>query len=87
MNICIINVDNQPKFIGGIKRVSTILATEWTSKGHSVFFLTVTNSDFREDTINGIPQFYLPDYKIRNSSINIQYFQNLIKNKKIEKKC
>ena len=84
MNICIINVDNQPKFIGGIKRVSTILATEWTSKGHSVFFLTVTNSNFREDTINDIPQFYLPDYKIHNSSINIQYFQDLIKSKKIE---
>lgn len=84
MTICIINVDYQPQFIGGIQRVSHILATEWIKNGHSVMLLTITPSSIRKDIINGIPQFYLPDHITRNSPKNIHYFQNLIRERNVE---
>ena len=84
MNICIINVDYQPEYIGGIKRVSCILAREWQSLGHTVVLLTLTPSNLKEDAINGIQQFFFPDFKTPNSDKNLNYFIDVIKNKKID---
>lgn len=83
MNICIINVDYHPEYIGGIKRVSSILAEQW-SKNHSVFFLTVTPSSIKEDKINNIPQFFFPDANNVNTDINYNYFYEFIKEHKID---
>lgn len=61
MNILIINVDYQPQYIGGIKRVSTTLAHQWQAKRHNVYFITECPSvALCGDNIDGISQEILP---------------------------
>lgn len=80
MNICIINVDYQPEYIGGIQRVSRILAKEWQeNNNHDVYFLTMTPSSDRISIVNGIPQFFFPDSVSYDSDINLNYFYDFIK--------
>lgn len=83
MNICIINVDYHPEYIGGIKRVSSILAEQW-SKNHSVYFLTATPSSIKENKINNIPQYFLPNGNNIYSDINYNYFYEFIHEHKID---
>ena len=41
MNIYIINVDSQPQYIGGIKRVCVSLAHQWILQGINVCFICI----------------------------------------------
>ena len=59
MNICITNLDFNPQFIGGIKRVSSILAKEWV-KECNVYFLAFSPRDNQVKNIEGIPQYHFP---------------------------
>lgn len=84
MNICIINIDNKPEFIGGIKRVSSILGKEWKAEGHQVYFITHCTSDIRYPEIASIPQYFFPDTGCIDSLSNLAFFIDFIKNKSID---
>lgn len=84
MNICITNIDNKPEFIGGIKRVSSILGNEWKKNGHNVYFITHCTSTIRYSEIESIPQHFLPDTNRIDSPENLSFFTDFIQKKSID---
>ena len=83
MNICITNHDMSPQFIGGIKRVSSILAKEWV-KECDVCFLAFSPKDNQVKEIEGIPQYHFPVPENILAKENVDYFATFIKEKKID---
>lgn len=83
MNICITNYDDCPQFIGGIKRVSSILAKEWI-KECDVCFLAFSPKDNQVKEIDGIPQnhFPIPENVLANE--NVDYFTTFVRENKID---
>lgn len=84
MNILIINVDGNPQYIGGIKRVCVSLAKQWVQHGMNVCFLCIGDSEKRFNTVAGIPQVHLPEPTDVLSEANKSYLQRLIKEKDID---
>lgn len=85
MNILITNIDGNPQFIGGVKRVSSILGNEWKKEGHAVQFMTyLSGSDLRFDNIEGIGQCFLPNNSVIDCSENIAYFVEYVRENKID---
>lgn len=83
MNICITNYDLSPQFIGGIKRVSSILAKEWI-KSHNVHFLGASPAGNQIKEICGIPQTHLPVPEEINSDKNLDFFIRFVNENKID---
>lgn len=84
MNICITNIDNKPEFIGGIKRVSSIIGNEWRKNGHRVYFITHCTSNIRYREIDSIPQHFFPDTNRMNSPMNLSFFTDFIQKESID---
>ncbi len=85
MNILITNIDGNPQFIGGVKRVSSILGNEWKKEGHVVQFITyLSGSDLRFDNIEGLAQIFLPNNKVIDCSENFAYFVEYVRENKID---
>lgn len=84
MNICIINIDSKPEFIGGIKRVSSILGNEWMKTGHTVCFMSYCTSSLRYKEIASIPQYFLPDNNQINSDENYQHLCDFVRDNHID---
>ena len=85
MNILITNIDGNPQFIGGVKRVSSILGNEWKKEGHVVQFMTyLSGSDLRFDNIEGIVQCFLPNNSVIVCSENFDYFVQIVRENKID---
>lgn len=59
-HICILSADNQPEYLGGVKRVTSILGSQWMKEGHYVCYYTSCNSSLHKPHVNHIPQFFLP---------------------------
>lgn len=83
MNICITNYDSNPQFIGGIKRVSSILAKEWI-KSNNVYFLGISPVDNQIKEICGIPQTHMPVPGEINSDKNLDFFIRFVNENKID---
>ena len=83
MNICITNLDFNPQFIGGIKRVSSILAKEWI-KECNVCFLAFSPKDNQVKEIEGIPQYHFPLPENILAEENVDYFTQFIKEHNID---
>lgn len=83
MNICITNYDDCPQFIGGIKRVSSILAKEWI-KECDVCFLAFSPKDNQVKEIDGIPQYHFPIPENILANENVDYFTKFIKEHNID---
>ena len=83
MNICITNHDIQPHFIGGIKRVISILSKEWGKKCN-VFIISVAPKGTKYDIFNGSSLFFLPNCKNILTKENEEFFSNVIKQNKID---
>lgn len=66
---------------GGVQRVTRVLADYFESKGHSIFFLSLTkpSSNDNYDT----RQFTVPDNSKFYTDINILFFEDFIKQNKI----
>ena len=77
MNICITNYDLAPQFIGGIKRVSSILAKEWVNECN-IYFIAVSPNNNKVFEIKGIPQIHLPEYQNILSIQNVEFFTAFI---------
>lgn len=73
MNILIINVDHQPQFTGGIKKVSSVLAEEWRRMGIGVRFVALCNSSVRYGDIAGVEQVFLPNAVDAQSAENVAF--------------
>lgn len=84
MNICITNVDSKPEYIGGIKRVSSILASEWRKAGNDVYFMSLCRSDIRLPEIAGSPQFFLPNTSNESGDENMYFFIRFIQERQID---
>lgn len=84
MNIFIINVDSNPQFIGGIKRVCVSLAHQWILQGINVDFICIGDSNKRYNTVAGIPQTHLPNPTDVLSKANKVFLQQLIQEKHID---
>ena len=85
MNILITNIDGNPQFIGGVKRVSSILGNEWKKEGHVVQFITyLSGSDLRFDNIEGLVQNFLPNNRVIDCSENFDYFVQFVRENKID---
>lgn len=83
MNICIINVDSNPQFIGGIKRVCVTLAKQWIQQGMNVCFVCIGDANKRYNNVAGISQVHLPEPTGVLSEANKSYLQQLIQEKKV----
>lgn len=83
MNICITNLDFNPQFIGGIKRVSSILAKEWI-KVCNVYFLAFSPKDNQVKDIEGIPQYHFPVPEDILANENVDYFTKFVKENKVD---
>lgn len=83
MNICITNYDNSPQYIGGIKRVSSILAKEWIREC-DVCFLAFSPKDNQIKEINGISQYHFPIPENILAEENIDYFTAFVRNNNID---
>lgn len=79
--ILITNLDDQPQFIGGIKRVSALLAEQWRKEGHEVCFLTHSTSTLRFPEIAGIPNLLLPKSDSIDNPENETHILSLIRNR------
>lgn len=83
MNICITNIDGNPEFVGGIKRVSSILANYWKND-HQISFMSLCTSSLRFDNIETIPQYFLPNDKVVDSTENFEYLLDFIERNRID---
>ena len=83
MNICITNLDFNPQFVGGIKRVSSILAKEWI-KGCNVYFLAFSHKNNQIKHIEGIPQYHFPVPEDILANDNVDYFTKFVKENKVD---
>lgn len=79
-HIIILSIDNQPQWIGGIKRVTSTLGHEWQQDGHTVCFMTSCTSSLRPEAVNGIPQHFLPQPQAIYSPENISFLADYIRN-------
>ncbi len=85
MNILIINQESNPKFVCGIKRVSSILGRELKKLGYKVMCLCyVCGSDLRPKEMLGLRQQFLPNGQKINSRENFDYFVNCVNENNID---
>ena len=84
MNILIINVDGNPQYIGGIKRICVSLAKQWIQHGLTVCFVCVGDSEKKFNTVAGIPQVHLPEHTDILSEANKSYLLQLVKERNID---
>lgn len=84
MNILIINVDGNPQFIGGIKRVCVSLAQQWIQQGIRCYFVCIKDLGKKYDTIAGFPQIHLPEPIDTLAPVNKNFLLNFIKEKQID---
>lgn len=84
MNICILSADYQPQYLGGIKRVTTILGEEWIKNGHNCYYVTLCISSIRPQTIKTIPQFFLPKPEELKDTNNEEFMIHFIHEHQID---
>jgi glycosyltransferase involved in cell wall biosynthesis len=84
MNIVIANTQEFNPQIGGVERVSSILASEFIKLGHQVFFIACNTSPFSGDYIPSAPQKILPDSVPYNTEKNIEVLYNFLRENQID---
>lgn len=85
MNICITQTDDQPEYIGGIERVSSILGKEWQKKHHVSFISYCTSPlKYKYDNVCGIPRHFLPDDRAMDSEDNYRFLLQYLSDNRID---
>lgn len=84
MNILIINIDASPQFVGGIKKVHSILANLWAEDGHNVFFIAWCPSEVKYTEINGVRQIFFPDETTIFSAENVSFLREFVETNAID---
>lgn len=83
MNICITNHDMQPQFIGGIKRVISILTNEWC-RDCSITIISFAPQDTRYEIFGNVAQYIFPNPNNILSRKNHEFFSNVIEKEHID---
>ena len=69
--VAILSADDQPQYLGGVKRVCAMLGECWMREyGMEVEFLTFTTSELRKPMIGNIPQTFFPDGSRHDAPVN-----------------
>lgn len=77
--ILVLLIDNQPQFVGGIKRVCCMLGENWIERGIAeVKFLTFSISEIRQTTVGFISQSFFPNAKCYSSRDNVEFIVNTV---------
>lgn len=84
MNIIIANTQEFNPQIGGVERVSTILAEQFVKLGHNVYFLACIRSTYSKDYTPVVPQTILSDSSQLDSSRNVNEFCAVLEKNNIE---
>ena len=85
MNILFLNDEPFNPLLGGIARVTDVLAKELLSKGYNIFYLTGGNIDrIKRDNSLPIPQYFFPTTGFFVSQANRAYYRNLVYEQKID---
>lgn len=84
MNICIANTQEFNPLIGGVERVSSILAQEWIALGHKVIFVAQIKSRYSTHYVSVAMQYFLPNQETADSFENQQFLNDLIVDNNIE---
>ena len=85
MNVLITNIDDNPQFIGGVKRVSALLAKQWILCGYDVRFLCYTaGATMRFGEVEGVKQDFLPNGNVVDCEENVEFFVNYIREQNID---
>lgn len=84
MNILIANTQEFNSQIGGVERVSTILAEQFVKLGHNVYFLACIRSPYSKDYVTVVPQTILSDSLQLDSSRNMNEFCAVLEKNNIE---
>ena len=83
LSICILSIDPYPQYLGGIKRVTTILGG-WLKHDFDIFYLTFTSSTLRPSHVKEIPQFFFPETSKINTTKNIIFADDFIRRHQIK---
>ena len=83
INICITNHDMHPQFVGGIKRVISILTKEW-KKECNVTIVSVAPKGTEYNFFGNVSQHILPNCDNIFSVENEEFFSNIIKKENID---
>lgn len=84
MNICIVNYREINPYIGGVERVSYVLAEQWIQQGHNLFFLSLVKSNIQSNYVPICKEYFLPNANWAVSKENINYFLELLDSNKID---
>lgn len=84
MNICISNIRECNPMIGGVERVSSILAHEWEQMGISVIFLSQSQTQSEVNYSPIVKQYYLPNSDVVFSPANTEYAIEVLRENKID---
>lgn len=84
MNILIANTQEFNPQIGGVERVSTILATEFHQLGHNVYLLACRRSPYSKEYTPVVPQKILSNSIEYNTDTNVNEFLGFLKENKID---
>lgn len=80
-NIFFITAFRIDKNKGGVRRVTATLAGEFIKKNYNVYYLALSQGN--DEIIEGVPQYYLPERKLKSKK-NKKFIKNLLKKDKIE---
>lgn len=83
MNICITNHDMQPQFIGGIKRVISILTNEWY-RDCSITIISFAPQNTHYEIFGNVIQYIFPNPNNILSAENHEFFSNVIEKEHID---
>lgn len=82
MNICITNTREFDPQIGGVEKVSCLLAQAFMEKGHRVIFLSgIQERDYEDEDVKS---YFFPDSQSVSSARNIAYVADLINRLQID---
>jgi glycosyltransferase involved in cell wall biosynthesis len=84
MNILFANTQEFNPQVGGVERVSSILAQEFALLGHHTYFLACHKSLYSKEYTTVVPQTMLPDSIKYNSDANIKEFSLFLELNRIE---
>lgn len=84
MNILLLAEREINPIIGGIERVSHILAQNWQAQGASVYCLALNSSEWNGKNSPAATQFYLPQTDSVVGERNIGYVRDLVRNLQID---
>ncbi len=84
MKICVANTREFNPMIGGVERVSSLLARQWRAAGADVTFLAQYHGNGPEEYEPEAPQLFLPRPDSALAPENVEYFASIVRDNNID---